>query len=345
MQDRDYDNRRGYDQGRRGWDRGGEAGAEWGRWGGSGYDRGGHASGRDRERDEFMLQHRGYGGPGQQERGEGRDYGRPDDRGGDYGRGGFERSGDYRRRHDYGDDDFRREQDDRSEFRPGQGEMMYRPGLMRTSNHSDTEYEPRARGPMTERRGYWGQGGARGEEVAGYGRGATLGRDEDGGWDRPSNQGGELYRGSGFTREGRQIAPRQTGPFTGRGPRGYRRSDDRIQEEVCEVLFHHGEIDASEVEVRVENGEVTLTGTVQDRRQKRMIEDAIEELSGVKEVNNQLRVQQGVGQQGTWGQSDLARTGQTTIGATTGSATGATAGPGGEAERAGTNARNATHAR
>jgi len=390
MQDRDYDYRRGHDQGRRGWDRGREGGPEWGRWGGS--DPG-------REREESMLQRRGYSGGEQQvwraesgSRGGGykrRDFG------GEYGPGGFERSNDYRRRHDYGDSDHRREEDDRSEFQPGEGEIMYRPGLMRTSNHSDTEYEPRARGPMTERRGYWGQGGAGGQEFGGYGggqqtgweggsgrqgqnrdwdygggrtvgrsqeydreqfspgrggstgygRGGTLGREEDGGWDRSAPQGQRFYREGGMTREGRQITSRQSGPFAGRGPRGYQRGDDRIREDVCEVLYHHGEIDASEVEVRVENGEVTLTGTVEDRWQKRMIEDAIEDVSGVKDVNNQLRVQQRTGQQSGTGQNNLARTGQTTTGATTASATGATADPGGEAERAGTNARNATRAR
>lgn len=80
------------------------------------------------------------------------------------------------------------------------------------------------------------------------------------------------------------------GPYSGRGPRGYQRSDDRIREEVCEALTRHGGVDATEINVSVHNGDVTLSGNVDDRRQKRMAEDCIETLSGVKDVNNQLRV-------------------------------------------------------
>ncbi|MGE5927282.1 MAG: BON domain-containing protein [Gemmatimonadota bacterium] len=76
----------------------------------------------------------------------------------------------------------------------------------------------------------------------------------------------------------------------GRGPKGYRRSDDRIREDVSEELTRHPAVDASEIEVRVENGEVTLTGSVDSRHAKRMAEDCVEQCSGVKEVHNQLRV-------------------------------------------------------
>ncbi len=81
--------------------------------------------------------------------------------------------------------------------------------------------------------------------------------------------------------------------FTGRGPKGYQRSDERINEDVCDRLCDSGEIDASEVEVRVSGGEVTLTGSVSDRNQKRRAEDLIEQVSGVREVHNNLRVGQG----------------------------------------------------
>jgi osmotically-inducible protein OsmY len=86
---------------------------------------------------------------------------------------------------------------------------------------------------------------------------------------------------------------RRPGPFTGYGPRGYQRSDERIREDVCDVLCGHGFIDASEIEVAVLNGEVTLTGVVRERPQKRMAEDAAEQVSGVREVHNQLRVSPG----------------------------------------------------
>jgi len=85
----------------------------------------------------------------------------------------------------------------------------------------------------------------------------------------------------------------QEGPYRGRGPRGYQRSDDRIREDVCDRLTHHGHVDAGEMDVEVSNGEVTLKGEVADRRQKRLAEDITESVRGVKDVHNQLRVSSG----------------------------------------------------
>lgn len=76
----------------------------------------------------------------------------------------------------------------------------------------------------------------------------------------------------------------------GKGPSGYTRSDERIRESVCEALADDDRVDASNIEVTVKAGEVILTGTVEDRMQKRMAEECIENLSGVKDVQNQLRV-------------------------------------------------------
>jgi osmotically-inducible protein OsmY len=80
------------------------------------------------------------------------------------------------------------------------------------------------------------------------------------------------------------------GPHRGRGPRGYQRSSERIHEEVCDRLEAHGQVDASNIEVKVENGEVTLTGTVPDRRTKRLAESVAESVRGVLDVHNQLRL-------------------------------------------------------
>jgi hypothetical protein len=80
------------------------------------------------------------------------------------------------------------------------------------------------------------------------------------------------------------------GPFVGLGPRGYRRSDERIYEDVCERLTRHGDIDASDTEVVVSEGEVTLSGTVATRAQKRLAEDIADAVIGVVEVHNRLRL-------------------------------------------------------
>jgi hypothetical protein len=84
------------------------------------------------------------------------------------------------------------------------------------------------------------------------------------------------------------------GPFTGMGPEGYQRADDRIEEDVCERLTQHGRLDASDIQVEVKNAEVTLKGEVDSRGAKRMAEDTAESVSGVKDVHNELKVRRGV---------------------------------------------------
>lgn len=75
----------------------------------------------------------------------------------------------------------------------------------------------------------------------------------------------------------------------GKGPKGFVRSDERIREQVCEALADHPEIDASDIEVEVADGEVTLKGTVANRSIKRLAEDVLHELKFVKDVHNQIR--------------------------------------------------------
>jgi osmotically-inducible protein OsmY len=78
----------------------------------------------------------------------------------------------------------------------------------------------------------------------------------------------------------------------GRGPKGYTRSDDRIREDVSDRLTDDWMVDASNIEVTVVSGEVTLAGTVDSREAKRRAEDCSESVSGVRNVQNNLRVQQ-----------------------------------------------------
>lgn len=78
--------------------------------------------------------------------------------------------------------------------------------------------------------------------------------------------------------------------FSGRGPKGYRRSDERIREDVCEALFRNPYVDASDIEVTVKEGNVTLRGNVESRDAKREAESCIENLSGVEDVQNELRL-------------------------------------------------------
>jgi osmotically-inducible protein OsmY len=115
-----------------------------------------------------------------------------------------------------------------------------------------------------------GEGESRGEfdqRNVDYGQGQGAGAAWSGG------------RGSGMS-----------GGYAGRGPKGYQRSDQRIEEEINDRLMADDRIDASEVQVKVKNGEVTLTGTVDDREAKRRAEDLAESVMGVEDVMNQLKV-------------------------------------------------------
>jgi osmotically-inducible protein OsmY len=88
--------------------------------------------------------------------------------------------------------------------------------------------------------------------------------------------------------EGPRPDRRRTG--AGRGPRGYRRRDETIREELCENLTDNPDLDATDIDVTVEDGEVTLSGTVDDRDARWLAEDLAEALSGVRAVHNRLRV-------------------------------------------------------
>jgi hypothetical protein len=111
--------------------------------------------------------------------------------------------------------------------------------------------------------------------------------------------GWSQYYGEQFSRgyrdeefRGEREAWMERGPQTGRGPKGYQRPDERIFEDVCERLTEHGQIDARDITVEVSGGEVILRGTVDGRRTKRMVEDVIENVSGVRDIHNELRINQ-----------------------------------------------------
>jgi hypothetical protein len=103
----------------------------------------------------------------------------------------------------------------------------------------------------------------------------------DGGW----SGGG---RADDYTREPGDYPQRET--FRGRGPKNWRRDDDHIRVTVNELLTLHDGIDATHVDVAVENAEVTLTGTVGSRWQKRLAEDIAASCRGVRDVHNRLRL-------------------------------------------------------
>jgi len=78
--------------------------------------------------------------------------------------------------------------------------------------------------------------------------------------------------------------------FSGFGPRGYKRSDARIEEEICELLARDHYIDASEIVVAVENGIVKLSGSVNQREDRVEAEMLAESVIGVEDIQNDISV-------------------------------------------------------
>jgi osmotically-inducible protein OsmY len=181
------------------------------------------------------------------------DYGRTTSR--FYGRSGYE----------YGRDDY-----DRPNYGPEVTEYRSR-GREEHGRPRDERDERDARGRGG--RGWWDR--AADEVLAWFGddEAARRRRAESG---RGRDERGEM-RGSGL--------------YRGRGPKNYRRPDERIREEINDRLTDNDWLDASDVDVSVTSGEVTLSGTVDSRYSKRLAEDIAESVTGVTNVQNNLRVQ------------------------------------------------------
>ena len=102
-------------------------------------------------------------------------------------------------------------------------------------------------------------------------------------------------RSRGFNLQ--QYELEQRGVHRGKGPKAYQRSDLRTTEDINDLLTEDPYVDSSEIEVQVEKGEVTLTGTVEHKNMKRRVEDVVERVSGVKHVENRLRTRAPGGRQ------------------------------------------------
>jgi BON domain/Pentapeptide repeats (8 copies) len=262
----------------------------------------------ERNREEFDREHRHSGGYedrrdefGRNRENFGREnYGRENYGRENYGRENFGRENQGREnfgREDYGRQNYGRENSGRDDWRrePERGDYNPRGDWGRQGSWGT--YGNR---PDYSREAEWRDYGRRGEsEWGGFNTGRTNLYGTGGGGfgsgfssygaGSGSYSGGMGSYSGGIGSYGERG---ERGRFTGRGPKNWQRSDDRIREDVNERLTDHPEIDASEIDVQVKNGEVTLTGTVDERRVKRLAEDVTENVSGVREVHNQLKVQQ-----------------------------------------------------
>jgi hypothetical protein len=108
------------------------------------------------------------------------------------------------------------------------------------------------------------------------------------GWDDFFDGKRRERRDAGRGRGGDLLGFDSGGAFAGVGPKGYKRPDQRIFDDVCETLSLSPDVDASAIDVSVKDGVVYLQGSVEDRRMKRMAEYEIENISGVADVQNLL---------------------------------------------------------
>jgi len=315
---RDYE-RGGYDRGEIGGNVGGY-GRDRSRGYGSNYYGGSSARGYDRDDD--------YTGRGSDYTGRGSDYGRysggygsrPDDseRRPDYGRGfgGYFESGRGGGRGDY--------DNDRYNVTGGGYASRGTGGDYERGGYGRGDYDRGGSGRTDYGRGYSGRDYDRGRTGREYDRGDYRGRERD----RDDDDRGWLNRAADEVRSwfGDEEAERRRrsdethnaagtdyfgGSHRGRGPKNYRRSDERIREDVSDRLSDNDWLDASDIDVDVDGGNVTLTGVVDSRHAKRLAEDIAESCSGVTNVQNNLRVR---GRHGAGSGDDAASTNVTSLG-------------------------------
>jgi osmotically-inducible protein OsmY len=156
-------------------------------------------------------------------------------------------------------------------------------------------------------RGFYRQSGHRPSQYPSSERGFETGPygDERGWWDRASDEVSSWF-GDKEAERRREMDAR--GGHRGRGPKNYTRSDERIKEDISDRLSDHDYIDASDIEVEVKNSEAVLSGTVDSRYEKRLAEDIADNVAGVRNVENRLRIRREQRQYagGDWAYADTA---------------------------------------
>lgn len=124
-------------------------------------------------------------------------------------------------------------------------------------------------------------------------RPAGRGRDRDDRdwWDRGRDEVASWFGDDDAERRRRMDEQRSGGDHRGKGPKGYRRSEERIREDAYDRLTEDDYVDATDIRVQLEDDEVVLSGTVHSREEKRRAEDLVERVSGVRNVQNRLKVE------------------------------------------------------
>ena len=139
-----------------------------------------------------------------------------------------------------------------------------------------------------------GTTGAKSRRHGYRGYGSGLGRGFGGAvhWGRGFSGIGSPGEASGITPLPRaEMFEDSGGPYAGRAPKGYERSDERIREDICDELTRRPDIDPGRLSVSVAGGEVTLEGAVEDLGSRRLVDEIASRCIGVRQVHNRMRVE------------------------------------------------------
>lgn len=128
-------------------------------------------------------------------------------------------------------------------------------------------------------------------------RSRNIYNEERGPWNHSSSDryespypGTAIGRGEERYQRNEEFSERLESEHSGKGPKGWKRPDRLIKEDVCEALYRSSSVDASEIEVKISDGIVTLEGAVTDRPMKRMAERCLDRVKGIEDVQNRLSI-------------------------------------------------------
>jgi hypothetical protein len=78
--------------------------------------------------------------------------------------------------------------------------------------------------------------------------------------------------------------------YYGLGPKGYKRSDMRLKDEACLLMNQDPILDSTNIQIDVLNNVIYLRGIVDSRRDKKRAEVLVEDIYGIEDVQNQLKI-------------------------------------------------------
>jgi len=144
---------------------------------------------------------------------------------------------------------------------------------------------------MAQKKGTTGVRKTRRHGYRGYASGFDKGFGGGVHWGRGFSGIGSPGESTGMTLPHAGMFEDSGGPYAGRAPKGYERSDERIREDICDELTLRPDIDPGRLTVTVSDSEVMLEGAAEDVESRRLADEIASRCIGVRQVHNRLRVE------------------------------------------------------